>query len=109
MYKGEFKEGRNYETDTGKEITYVGRVNNTHYVVNHYDKDNASAVSDTKLRDCIIREMPISKTLTGYINIYDNYYGDIYRTRSEANDGVVSCRTECVKITIEYKEGQFDE
>ena len=65
MYKGDFKEGSKYETDAGKEITYVGRINNTHYVVNTCDEDKAFAVSDVKLRDCIVKEIKTPKTIIG--------------------------------------------
>lgn len=110
MYKGEFKDGRKYEAHAGKEITYVGRVNNTHYVVNSYNKDKAFAVSDDSLRDCVISEILPTKKITGYVNIYDGVRGvNIYKTREEADLYAEYDRTECVKVTITYTEKQFDD
>lgn len=112
MYKGEFKNGARYELDNGVVITYIGLVGKWHYVI-YGDNSNAINLLDENLRDIIEEEIKTPITITGYGNIYEHTdcLEDIfyYNTREEADKDADPDRTSCVKVTITYTEGQFDD
>ena len=116
MYTGEFKNGARYKTVHGEGlITYIGALNDFHYFLD-VDSDLLGR-SDERLRNLVKEEIKTPKTITRYMNIgrnnqdtEDEIKGD-YASRGEADFKNYSGekRIACVKVTITYTDGQFDE
>jgi len=111
MYTGEFKNGARYERVGDGVITYIGSLYNTHYYI---DIDGSLGESrDDILRNWIDKEIKTPKTIIGYVNIYKDGSTSLHihpsRKTADNMEKYDNIRTECVKVTITYTEGQFDE
>lgn len=109
MYTGEFKNGARYKTVHGEGlITYIGALHGIHYYID-VDGD-MDGWSDERLRNWVKEEIKTPKTIIGYVNFdKDGTISPPFSSRIEADKEAFYDRTECVKVTIERTEGQFDD